>query len=72
MFAITVKADNILGITGNLPGIPRGTYGPNGSDGFWLMLTPLPPGTHYIHFASGDGFLDVTYYLTVAPGHERK
>lgn len=64
MFAITVP-------TGNLLGIPAGTYFPNGSDGFWLMLTPLPPGTHYIHFASGDGFLDVTYYLTVAPGHKR-
>jgi hypothetical protein len=62
MFAITVPPGNILGL-------PAGTYFPNGSDGFWLMLTPLPPGTHYIHFASGDGFLDVTYFLTVAPGH---
>ena len=71
MFAITVPTDNV-GFPPIFPVIPiqpAGTYGPNGSDGFWLMLTPLPPGTHYIHFASGDGFLDVTYYLTVAPGH---
>ena len=65
MYAVTVP-------TGNLLGLPAGTYFPNGSDGFWLMLTPLPPGTHSIHFASGDGFLDVTYDLTVAPGHKRK
>ena len=38
------------------------------ADGYWLMLAPLPPGEHTIHFTSGAtwGFsLDVTYHVTV-------
>ena len=38
------------------------------SDGTWVMLDPLPHGTHEIHFTAKDsgGFsLDVTYHLTV-------
>lgn len=50
-------------------GHPAGTYGPAGSDGYWVMLTPLPPGRHTIHFRTGDGFQDVLYNLTV--GNER-
>ncbi len=39
------------------------------SDGYWVMLDPLPPGSHTIRFtAAAPGFsLDVTYHLTV--GH---
>jgi len=68
-FSITTPAHNILGVP--WPGIgPFGTgiadtYYPNGSDGYWVMLTPLAPGLHTIHFTSGDGFLDVTYRFTV-------
>lgn len=39
------------------------------SDGYWLMLDPLKPGTHTLHItsASAAGFnLDVTYHLTVS------
>jgi hypothetical protein len=57
--------NNILG----LPGVTRGR---SASDGYWLMLEPLPPGPHVIHFqgalVSGPfvGFSqDVTYNLTV-------
>ncbi len=38
------------------------------ADGYWLMLAPLPPGEHLIHFTSGTsgGFsLDVTYHVTI-------
>ena len=41
------------------------------SDGYWLMLEPLPPGTHTINFggtAKNSSFkLDVTYTITVVP-----
>ncbi|MEQ1484413.1 hypothetical protein [Methyloglobulus sp.] len=41
------------------------------SDGYWVMLNPLPPGEHTIHFTSAsaafpDFALDVTYHLTVS------
>ena len=45
------------------------------SDGYWVMLAPLPKGEHTIHIlASSDvlvgGLLDVTYHITVAkPPH---
>ena len=41
------------------------------SDGYWIMLAPLRPGQHTIHFASealfGDFLfsLDVTFHVTV-------
>jgi hypothetical protein len=37
------------------------------SDGYWLLLEPLEPGAHELHFsAAGPLFsLDVTYHLTV-------
>ena len=58
---------------GNLFGIDPGTYGPSAADGYYLMLAPLRPGTHTLHFTGGftDGSfsLDVTYHLAVAePG----
>ncbi len=30
-------------------GIPAGTLSPHVADGYWLMLTPLTPGSHTIH-----------------------
>jgi hypothetical protein len=49
---------------------PAGHYEPLAADGFYLMLTPLPPGPHVIHFrgtvADPVNFtLDITYHLTV-------
>jgi hypothetical protein len=48
-------------------GLEPGTYGPSADDGIYLMLTPLSPGRHTIHFTGGVGdfHLDVTYHLTV-------
>ena len=35
------------------------------SDGYWIMLKPLRPGKHTIHFKGGN--IDVTYHLKVNP-----
>ena len=41
-------------------------------DGFWMMLAPLAPGAHTLHFHAEipafDFAVDVTYNLTVQPG----
>jgi hypothetical protein len=53
---------------GNLFGAPAGTYGPAAADGFWLMLAPLPPGTHTVHFGGvlpNGTTVDATYTLQV-------
>jgi len=40
------------------------------SVGYWLLLPPFPPGEHTIHFEAGGLFgQNVTYILTVKPGH---
>lgn len=65
-FTFTMPAqDNILGLDGV-------TSGSSVSDGYFLMLRPLPRGHHVIHFEgaylTGPGAgttCDVTYYLTV-------
>ena len=46
------------------------THGPNvssASDGYWLMLRPLPPGRHTLHFGGQVTSLsqDITYSLIV-------
>lgn len=61
----------------------EGTVGattPSLTDGFYVMLSPLPRGAHTIHFsgvltftAAADGFdlifmLDITYHITVRSG----
>lgn len=53
---------------GNGVGVASGTYAPQVSDGFWLMLAPLSAGKHTIHFksVSNGGFeVEVTYNLTI-------
>jgi len=61
----------------NLLGLSEGTTSPAVSDGYFVMLAPLSPGSHTIHFtgafvftAAEDGFdfsftLDITYRITV-------
>jgi len=47
-----------------------GNTDPIVSDGYWLLLSPLPVGPHVIHFhaeTSGGFALDVTYQLTIGP-----
>src|SRR5262249_3225575 len=43
----------VFGVTlpdGNIVGIASGSYSPQVNDGYWLMLAPLSPGAHIIHF----------------------
>jgi hypothetical protein len=64
-FSVTFPSDNIFGC----PGL-KGKQSPLVSDGYYLMLAPLPVGSHTIHFMGGtsDGFTtEVTYHLTVQP-----
>lgn len=48
--------------------IPGEMYGV--SDGYWVMLAPLSPGEHTVHFRGGIGSwtLEVTYDLVVGSG----
>jgi hypothetical protein len=50
-------------------GLPSGTFEPNVSDGYHLMLEPLSAGEHTIYFKAvlADGFTtEVTYHLTIS------
>jgi hypothetical protein len=67
LFNLTYPENNIAGIA------PQTTKAV--SDGFWILLEPLPPGTHEVHFKAALGdptaigttnfALDVRYLLTV-------
>jgi hypothetical protein len=37
--------------------------------GYFLLVPPLTPGTHILHFGDLDAGQDITYYLTVMPGN---
>ena len=69
-FAITFPDGNVYGLkrAGN---VQRGTYLPNVADGYWVMLLPLSPGPHTLHFkgtSTGGVFegavIEATYHLT--------
>jgi hypothetical protein len=71
-YSVTVPADNLFNLICGNPPIPAGTYSPNVSDGFYVLLAPLSPGTYTIHFSAvistpkGPKVAqDVTYHLTV-------
>ncbi len=76
-FCYTLPAtDNILQFFGlNLTGfgcLAGFCICPAVSDGFWLLLTPLPAGQHTINFGGTFGApvnftLDITYNITVVP-----
>jgi hypothetical protein len=63
-FSVTIPQDNLFAYTG-WPA-DAGTVYPVVSDGWYLMLAPLPTGQHTIHFAGFDGGMDITYHLTVS------
>ena len=52
----------------NLLGVPAGVYYPAFDSGYYVLLNPLSPGQHTIHFTGGfnnSNFLDVTYNITI-------
>lgn len=59
------------GSFGDLIGLEAGELYPSAGDGVYLLLAPLPPGEHTLHFggayAQGSFSLDVTYHITVDP-----
>ena len=65
VFGFTIPDDNLLKAVYPPPNnFEAGTYFPAVDDGYYLMLAPLPPGSHTLHF--GASWLDITYNLTVA------
>ncbi len=66
VFSYTLAStDNILAAYFGLSCIADGTVVyPAAEDGVYLMVAPLPAGQHTIHFTV-QGYLDVTYQLTV-------
>jgi hypothetical protein len=77
-FCVTLPPDDLLSFIGEGPaGYLSGTHFSPGTscdtvdDGYYLMLAPLPPGAHTVHFhgeVPAFGFtLDVIYHLTVSP-----
>lgn len=61
-FTLLLPADTILGV-------PAGIYYPAVDSGYYVLLNPLSPGQHTIHFSGGlsafGNFLDVTYHITI-------
>lgn len=71
----TAEKDNIVAVSEGEPCLPGGlTIYPAVADGVYLMLAPLAPGRHSIHFVGVAGPLsspflkiDITYDITVLP-----
>jgi hypothetical protein len=69
-FRIQSSAFDFLLPDDNLFGILAGTYEIAADDGVYVMLQPLSPGTHLLHFTgtfAGGFSLDITYRLKVSP-----
>lgn len=64
-FGFTLPADNLFLSVYPPPNnyFQEGTYFPAVDFGYYLMLPPLTPGNHTLHF--GASWLDITYNLTV-------
>ncbi|MGE5261768.1 MAG: hypothetical protein ACM3S0_00175 [Acidobacteriota bacterium] len=57
IFSVTIPEPGFFGLLG--------IYAPCSDDGVYLMLAPLPPGEHNIHYYANEFGVDVTYHLTV-------
>jgi len=64
-FGFTLPLDNLFSAMYPPPNnfYPEGTYFPAVDYGYYIMLQPLTPGNHTLHF--GASWLDITYNLTV-------
>jgi hypothetical protein len=71
----TAEKNNVAAVAEGEPCLPGGlAVYPTVADGVYLMLAPLPPGRHTIHFVGVAGplsapflVLDITYDITVLP-----
>ncbi|MBZ5549799.1 MAG: hypothetical protein LAO22_17880 [Acidobacteriia bacterium] len=63
VFGFTIPENNLLNVVYGTT-FEAGTYFPAVDDGWDVMLAPLPPGDHVLHF--GSNWNDITYYLHVA------
>ena len=63
VFGFTIPEDNLLTAVYHPTTYPAGTYFPAVDDGWYVMLAPLSPGNHVLHF--GSNWNDITYYLHV-------
>ena len=67
-FTFTMPDDNLFSAIGEGP-YPGGSYFPAVDDGVYVMLSPLAPGQHLLHFHGSypqfNFTLDITYHLTV-------
>ena len=71
LFILHLPTDNIYGLTPDV--VPGLTLDPSVDRGYYLLLEPLPPGKHTIHFTSAPpsstacvSQQDVTYHLTIS------
>jgi hypothetical protein len=68
VFSYVLTSDNLYNFAFGFNN-PAGVYSPAVSDGYWVMLTPLPEGPHTLHFRgviNGGSFTtEVTYNLIV-------
>ena len=68
-FGFTVPDDNLFKASGE--NVAGGTYFPAVDDGVYVLLNPLPAGSHLLHFTGSfpafNFTLDITYHLTVSP-----
>jgi hypothetical protein len=67
-FSVTLATDS------DFDSVPGGTYEPAAADGYWVLLDPLPVGTHTIHIVKGapgsDYYIDLLIQLTIVPATE--
>jgi hypothetical protein len=71
VFELAMPKDNLYDLQLIAWGYPDltcapGIYSPSVDEGYYVLLNPLKPGNHVLHI-HGDGWLDVTYNLTVVP-----
>ena len=65
VMSLTYPPDNVIALLFKLP-VPEGTYTPNVSDGYWLILAPPSKGKHTIRVKTTGGFVsELTYRLTI-------
>jgi len=72
-FMYALPGANLLEVFGL--NVPAGAYDSAVNDGYYLMLSPLAPGPHTLHFTASGSFTggepevlqDVTYELEVVP-----